>query len=103
MWLIYIIITIGVLYGIAAILKHNMDVKKDDEVRQTISQMFSNLPTEKRYEMLMASYQSLKSSLPLLEKNAQTIEQLAEVDRIKRNIKLILEECQKLEKLITNK
>lgn len=103
MWLIYLIIIIGVLYGIAAILKHNMDIKKDEEVRKTVSQMFSNLPIEKRYEMLMGSYQSLKDSLPLLEKTAKTIDQLAEVDRIKRNIKIIFEECQKLEKRIENK
>lgn len=103
MWIIYIIVIIGVLYGIAAILKHNMDIKKDEQIRELISKSFKSLPKEKKYKMLMESYQSLKNSLPLLQSTAKTIDQLAEVDRIKRNIRILLEECKKLEHEIATK
>jgi len=99
---VYIVIVFVVLWCIAAMLKSKRNAIEDTEVRESISKIINigNTSNEKKCEMLLAQYKILEDTLPTLERSARTIEQFAQLDRIKRNMKIIMEEYKKLKEQI---
>ena len=98
MLFIYVIFIAGGLLGASLVVVHKINSKNDAEIKKIVSKMFSDLPKETRYEMLMQTYNALKTHLLFLEQKVDNVRQFAEIDKIKRNMKIILNECQKLEK-----
>lgn len=102
MIVIYILVGFGILYGIAAILKHKSDKQEDEEMRAALHKFHRNMSNQEKYEALKKQYEILAKSLPGLEQSAKTIDHFAQNDRIKRNMKILLEEIEKLKQLLSD-
>lgn len=93
---IYFFIAIVVSCCLLRIINQRAYKQQNKKEIKKVSNMFSDLPKETRYEMFKTTYGMLTNELFFLEKNAK--EHFTEIDKIKHIMKDIRQECEKLEK-----
>ena len=59
MIVIYILVGFGILYGIAAILKHKSDKQEDEEMIAALHKFHRNMSNQEKYEALKKQYEIL--------------------------------------------